>query len=109
MSSPLRGIEISEYSDFFEGMFRWSKLDWELFLRFGSPQSVILKQRRDAELKAAAEKLAADIVAADKTKRAEMVKRSEMYEKEYAHVICGWMKWVVVGVGSDCQEKRGPQ
>ena len=65
MSSPLRGIEISEYSDFFEGMFRWSKLDWELFLRFGSPQSVILKQRRDAELKAAAEKLAADNVAAD--------------------------------------------
>ena len=60
-----------------------------LFLRFGSPQSVILKQRRDAELKAAAEKLAADIVAADKTKRAEMVKRSEMYEKEYAQVICG--------------------
>lgn len=53
-----------------------------------SPQSVILKQRRDAELKAAAEKLAADIVAANKTKRAEMVKRSEMYEKEYAQVIC---------------------
>ena len=53
-----------------------------------SPQSVILKQRRDAELKAAAEKLAADIVAANKTKRTEMVKRSEMYEKEYAQVIC---------------------
>ena len=48
-----------------------------------SPQSVVLKQRRDAELKASAEKLAADILAANKTKREEMVKRCEQYEKEY--------------------------
>ena len=48
-----------------------------------SPQSVVLKQRRDAELKASAEKLAAEIVAANKTKREEMVKRCEQYEKEY--------------------------
>ena len=45
-----------------------------------------MKQRRDAELKAAAEKLAADIVAAEKAKREEMVKRSEKYEKEYAQM-----------------------
>ena len=51
-----------------------------------SPQSIILKQRRDAELKAAAEKLAADMAAATKTKREEMIKRSEKYEKEYAQV-----------------------
>ena len=42
-----------------------------------------MKQRRDAELKASAEKLAADIIAANKTKREEMVKRCEQYEKEY--------------------------
>ena len=51
-----------------------------------SPQSIILKQRRDAELKAAAEKLAADMAAATKTKREEMIKRSEKYEKEYKQV-----------------------
>ena len=45
-----------------------------------------MKQRRDAELKAAAEKLAADIVAAEKAKREEMVKRAEKYEKEYAQM-----------------------
>ena len=45
-----------------------------------------MKQRRDAELKAAAEKLAADIVAAEKAKREEMVKRSEKYEKEYVQM-----------------------
>ncbi|OAO13822.1 60S ribosomal protein L7 [Blastocystis sp. ATCC 50177/Nand II] len=43
----------------------------------------VLTQRRDAELKASAEKLAAEIVAANKTKREEMVKRCEQYEKEY--------------------------
>ena len=53
---------------------------------FSSPQSIILKQRRDAELKAAAEKMVADMVAATKTKREEMIKRSEKYEKEYAQV-----------------------
>ena len=46
----------------------------------------MLKQRRDAELKAAAEKIAADMAAATKTKREEMIKRSEKYEKEYAQV-----------------------
>lgn len=50
------------------------------------PQSVILKERRDAELKAAAEKMAADIVAAEKAKREEMVKRTEQYYKEYAQM-----------------------
>lgn len=49
-----------------------------------SPQSVLVKQRRDAELKAAAEKTAADLVAAEKTKREEMVKRSAKYAEEYA-------------------------
>ena len=49
-----------------------------------SPQSVLVKQRRDAELKAAAEKTAADMVAAEKTKREEMVKRSAKYAEEYA-------------------------
>ena len=53
---------------------------------FSSPQSIILKQRRDAELKAAAEKLAADMAAATKTQREEMIKRSEKYEKEYKQV-----------------------
>ena len=43
-----------------------------------------MKQRRDAELKAAAEKTAADLVAAEKTKREEMVKRSAKYAEEYA-------------------------
>lgn len=43
-----------------------------------------MKQRRDAELKAAAEKTAADMVAAEKTKREEMVKRSAKYAEEYA-------------------------
>lgn len=47
---------------------------------------MILKERRDAELKAAAEKLAADLKAAEKTKREEIVKRTEQYEKEYAQV-----------------------
>ena len=50
------------------------------------PQSVILKERRDAELKAAAEKMAADMVAAEKAKREEMVKRTEQYYKEYAQM-----------------------
>ena len=50
------------------------------------PQSVILKERRDAELKAAAEKMAADLVAAEKAKREEMVKRTEQYYKEYAQM-----------------------
>ena len=49
-----------------------------------SPQSVLVKQRRDAELKATAEKTAADLVAAEKTKREEMVKRSAKYAEEYA-------------------------
>ena len=43
-----------------------------------------MKQRRDAELKAAAEKTAADLVAAEKTKREEMVKRTAKYAEEYA-------------------------
>lgn len=47
---------------------------------------MILKERRDAELKAAAEKMAADIVAAEKAKREEMVKRTEQYYKEYAQM-----------------------
>ena len=49
-----------------------------------SPQSVLVKQRRDAEQKAVAEKLAADLVAAEKTKREEMVKRTAKYAEEYA-------------------------
>ena len=47
---------------------------------------MILKERRDAELKAAAEKMAADMVAAEKAKREEMVKRTEQYYKEYAQM-----------------------
>ena len=47
---------------------------------------MILKERRDAELKAAAEKMAADLVAAEKAKREEMVKRTEQYYKEYAQM-----------------------
>ena len=43
-----------------------------------------MKQRRDAEQKAVAEKLAADLVAAEKTKREEMVKRTAKYAEEYA-------------------------
>ena len=47
---------------------------------------MILKERHDAELKAAAEKMAADLVAAEKAKREEMVKRTEQYYKEYAQM-----------------------
>ena len=47
---------------------------------------MILKERRDAELKAATEKMAADLVAAEKAKREEMVKRTEQYYKEYAQM-----------------------
>ena len=51
-----------------------------------SPQSVLLKQRRDAELKAEAEKFANTLVEETKAKREAMVKRCEQYEKEYAQV-----------------------
>jgi large subunit ribosomal protein L7e len=49
-----------------------------------SPQSIVIKQRRDAELKEKAEKIAAKIAAASATKKEEIAKRAEQYEKEYA-------------------------
>ena len=51
-----------------------------------SPQSVLVKQRRDAELKAKAEAEYAASVEETKAKREAMVKRCEQYEKEYAQV-----------------------
>ena len=45
-----------------------------------------MKQRRDTELKAEAEKAAATCVEETKAKREAMVKRCEQYEKEYAQV-----------------------
>ena len=45
-----------------------------------------MKQSRDAELKAEAEKAAATCVEETKAKREAMVKRCEQYEKEYAQV-----------------------
>ena len=58
-----------------------------LSLIFCSPQSVLVKQRRDAELKAKAEAEYATAVEETKAKREAMVKRCEQYEKEYAQVL----------------------
>ena len=60
----------------------------DFFANKGNQESVLeeISVFGDAELKAAAEKLAADMAAATKTKREEMIKRSEKYEKEYAQV-----------------------
>ena len=52
-----------------------------------SPQSVLVKQRRDADLKAEAEKIADKLAIDLKAKREAMVKRCEQYEKEYAQVL----------------------
>ena len=52
-----------------------------------------MKQRRDTELKAEAEKAAATCVEETKAKREAMVKRCEQYEKEYAQV-CVIIKFV---------------